>query len=160
MSNGNTQQARPEPRTSASAGTSSSTSSPSGGGRGVQMKTLVGGADGFDAQQAMVTPVQRHGSGRETEGVHQAAAQGIAGGGGAVPHLSAIQQSFGGVDVSGVKAHTDAKAGEASRAMGASAYATGNDVAFDGAPDLHTAAPVPPVSSGSADLPATTASAT
>ncbi len=76
----------------------------------------------------------------ETESVHQAAAHGIQGGGGAMPHLTAIQQSFGSHDVSSIQAHTDSAASQANEAMGAEAYATGNHVAFKGTPDLHTAA--------------------
>lgn len=72
--------------------------------------------------------------------VHAAAAHGIQGSGGALPHLDSIQQSFGRHDVSAVQAHVGGPASTASRAMGAEAYATGNHVAFDGAPSLHTAA--------------------
>jgi len=71
---------------------------------------------------------------------HAAAAHGVSGASGALPHLDAVQASFGKHDVSGVQAHTDADAGEGARAMGAEAFATGNHVAFAGAPDLHTAA--------------------
>ena len=75
------------------------------------------------------------------EAVHAAAARGVAGGGGALPHLAAIQRSFGAEhDVSGVKAHVGGAAAEASQAMGAEAYATGSDVAFAKDPTLHTAA--------------------
>src|SRR5438105_2952989 len=38
--------------------------------------------------------------------VHNAAAAGVSGGGGSLPHLDAIQKSFGHHDVSGVQAHT------------------------------------------------------
>ena len=72
--------------------------------------------------------------------VHQAAASGTQGSGGALPHLDAIQASFGRHDVSAVQAHTGSAADAACESMGASAYATGNAVAFKGAPDLHTAA--------------------
>jgi hypothetical protein len=80
------------------------------------------------------------GEGRRDTGVHQRARQGVSGGGGRLPHLDRIQQAFGQHDVSGVRAHRGADATEAARAIGASAYATGEDVAFAGAPDLHTAA--------------------
>ncbi|MFT7583296.1 MAG: hypothetical protein ACI9MR_004983, partial [Myxococcota bacterium] len=72
--------------------------------------------------------------------VHSVAQAGVSGGGGAAPHLEAVQRSFGGHDISGVQAHTGGKAAEAATAIGASAYATGSDVAFAHAPDLHTAA--------------------
>ena len=73
-------------------------------------------------------------------GVRAAAAEGVSDGGGPLPHGSAIQQAFGRHDVSGVKAHTGGAARQASEAIGAQAYATGEDVAFRDAPDLHTAA--------------------
>jgi len=73
--------------------------------------------------------------------LHETAKAGIAGGGGPLPHVDIIQQSFGRHDVSGVRAHTGGAAAAASAQMGAEAYATGNDVAFGGgSPSLHTAA--------------------
>ena len=57
-----------------------------------------------------------------------------------MPHLGAIQQSFGSHDASSIQAHTGSAATQANEAMGAEAYATGNHVAFKGTPDLHTAA--------------------
>ncbi|MDP6943506.1 MAG: DUF4157 domain-containing protein, partial [Myxococcota bacterium] len=103
------------------------------------------GADGFEAQQANLRPdaqpVQLKGDGGQGGGIHDLAAQGTQGSGGALPHLDAIQTAFGTHDVSGVQAHTGSAAQEASKAMGARAYASGNDVAFgSGATDLHTAA--------------------
>jgi hypothetical protein len=75
------------------------------------------------------------------EGIHETASAGISGSGGSLPHLGAIQHSFGHHDVSGVAAHTDSAAGAANQAMGAQAYATGNHVAFGSpSPSLHTAA--------------------
>lgn len=85
--------------------------------------------------------VQRLASGGGTEAeVHAAAARGTAGGGGSLPHIGAIQASFGRHDVSSVQAYIGGAAKEASAAMGAVAYATGNKVAFRESPDLHTAA--------------------
>ena len=78
-----------------------------------------------------------------TEGaaVQQVAAAGVAaGGGGQLPHHEAIQRSFGRHDVSGIEAHVGGSAREATSALGTEAYATGNQVAFEGAPSLHTAA--------------------
>ncbi len=69
-----------------------------------------------------------------------AAAHGVAGERSALPHQDKIQASFGSYDVSGVTAHTDGQAAQACDAIGAQAYATGDQVAFKGAPDLHTAA--------------------
>ena len=76
----------------------------------------------------------------EDGGVEQQAARGVAGSGGPLPHGDQIQRAFGRHDVSGVQAHSDDQAGGAAQAIGAEAYATGDHVAFDGAPDLHTAA--------------------
>jgi hypothetical protein len=73
-------------------------------------------------------------------GVHEIAAAGVAGGGGALPHGDTIQRAFGRHDVSGVQAHVGGGAETASRALGAEAYASGAHVAFAGAPSLHTAA--------------------
>jgi len=75
-----------------------------------------------------------------TNAVHAAAAHGVQGGGGALPHAGAIQTAFGSHDVSSISAHVGGQAAEASKAMGATAYASGNDVAFASQPDLHTAA--------------------
>lgn len=72
--------------------------------------------------------------------VRTAAAQGISGGAQELPFASTIQRLFGRHDVSGVQAHTDATAAEGAKAIGATAYATGNHVAFGATPDLHTAA--------------------
>ncbi len=85
-------------------------------------------------------PVQCRGD-HGTEHVHAAAAQGIAGGGGALPHADTIQAAFGRHDVSHVEAHTGSEADEATRSMGAQAYATGSHVALgSGGQDLHTTA--------------------
>ena len=85
--------------------------------------------------------VQRKGGAGAEDGRMQAVAEsGIAGSGGRLPHLDAIQHSFGDHDLSEVKAHSDARSGEAAAALGASAYATGDHVAFRGTADLHTAA--------------------
>jgi len=68
------------------------------------------------------------------------ASAGVRGGGGALPHFDAIQRSFGHHDVGGVRAHVGGDAATAAGAIGARAYATGDDVAFASSPDLHTAA--------------------
>ncbi|HEY0992897.1 MAG TPA: DUF5995 family protein, partial [Kofleriaceae bacterium] len=86
-------------------------------------------------------PVQRKASGEPGQGAPaDLARHGTSGAGGSLPHLDQIQASFGHHDVSGVKAHHDAASGEASRALGAQAFAFGNSVGFGAAPDLHTAA--------------------
>ncbi len=73
-------------------------------------------------------------------GAALAAARGVAGAGHELPFLQPIQRSFGRHDVSEISAHTDSAAAAGARALGATAFATGNHVAFAGAPDLHTAA--------------------
>ncbi|MEZ4451908.1 MAG: DUF4157 domain-containing protein [Nannocystaceae bacterium] len=70
-----------------------------------------------------------------------AARRGTRGPGGALPHLAAIQRSFGpDHDLSGVRAHVGGDAASASATMGAEAFAFGDRVAFRGAPSLHVAA--------------------
>lgn len=80
------------------------------------------------------------GPARPAADVQAIAAEGVSGGGSTLPHLDTIQASFGGHDVSGVDAHVGGSAGQAAKAIGAEAYATGNSVAFANSPDLHTAA--------------------
>jgi len=119
----------------------SSQSSSPGGSRAVQLKRAMAGQP-IDVQLSMLSPnapVQRKG-GEDTAGVHEAAAAGISSGGGALPHGDKIQQAFGAHDVSHVQAHTGSAASQANAAMGAEAYATGDHIAFGGAPDLHTTA--------------------
>jgi hypothetical protein len=92
-----------------------------------------------------LTPVQRSASSTSAqstdgEATQQAAAQGVAGGGGPLPHGGTIQRLFGRHDVSGIEAHVGGPAAAASRAIGAEAYATGHHVAFASTPGLHTAA--------------------
>lgn len=70
----------------------------------------------------------------------EVAGRGVEGAGMPLPHLGPIQASFGHHDVSSVQAHQGAAATRAARDLGATAYAFGNSVAFDGSPDLHTAA--------------------
>ncbi len=71
---------------------------------------------------------------------NEIASRGVAGASSPLPHLEAVQRSFGQHDVSGVRAEVGGPAQEASRAMGAEAYATEGKVGFASAPDLHTAA--------------------
>jgi hypothetical protein len=76
----------------------------------------------------------------EGPGVHEAAARGVSGAPTQLPYHDQIQQLFGHHDVGGIAAHVGGPATDATSAMGARAYATGNQVAFGAAPDLHTAA--------------------
>ena len=75
----------------------------------------------------------------DAEETRRVAREGLTGGG-KLPHAERIQEAFGRHDVSGVRAHIGGAAAEANKAMGSVAYATGNDIAFGGSPDLHTAA--------------------
>ncbi len=87
------------------------------------------------------SPVQAKGTiDVDSDEVHALAARGMEGTGASLPFLDQIQRAFGRHDVSGVKAHVGGVATAASQAMGARAYASGDRVAFAGAPDLHTSA--------------------
>ncbi|WP_428267681.1 DUF4157 domain-containing protein [Haliangium sp.] len=101
--------------------------------RGVVSPTLA-------TQLRATASVQAQGD-ADGEHVHRAAAAGVSGSGGPLPHLERVQASFGpGHDVSGIKAHVGGVAAEASQSIGAAAYATGDQVAFAATPDVHTAA--------------------
>ncbi len=106
-------------------------------GAAVQMRSMWSGVpfgpvpDGLSATDA---------ASAANDVTHGAAEHGIRGSSGPLPFFDQIQRSFGGHDISHVRAHTDANAAQGAEAMGAQAYATGDHVAFAGAPDLHTAA--------------------
>lgn len=88
-------------------------------------------------------PVQRKGPDRTAQpasDIHHLATQGISGSATTLPHLDRIQHSFGSHALNGIAAHIGGPAADASLAMGAEAYATGDHVAFRSRPDLHTAA--------------------
>jgi hypothetical protein len=73
--------------------------------------------------------------------VRDVAAQGVSGSGAALPHLGAIQRSFGsGHDLSAVRTHSDGVATAAAQRVGAAAYTYGDRIAFTGTPSLHMAA--------------------
>ncbi|MBX3156095.1 MAG: DUF4157 domain-containing protein [Deltaproteobacteria bacterium] len=117
-----------------------------GGGGAVQRKEAPDGR-ASESESSAGTPgkgggaVQLKGDGPSAAGdVHATAAAGVSGGGSSMPFMSQIQSSFGEHDISGVQAHTGAAAAHANEALGANAYATGENVAFGGTPDLHTAA--------------------
>lgn len=85
--------------------------------------------------------VQRKGGGKAAaEQVRSLAEAGTEGTGSSLPFFDQISRSFGRHDVSDVQTFSGDRAEKASAAMGAEAYATGDKVAFGGAPDLHTAA--------------------
>jgi hypothetical protein len=74
-------------------------------------------------------------------GVQRAALAGVTGGGQPLPHLAQLQAAFGAAhDLSGVRAHIGGAAAASCEAIGAEAYAVGDQVAFHDAPGLHVAA--------------------
>jgi|GEM_PF-6578705 len=76
----------------------------------------------------------------EPAAVRREAERGLIGPDKRLPHLDAIQRSFGHHSLESVHAHIDGSSARASQAIGALAYTVGDDVAFREAPDLHTAA--------------------
>lgn len=89
------------------------------------------------AQFAATTPT---GAGSDDEADAQAvAADGLQGEGRRLPFVDKIQAAFGHHDISGVSARIDAHSSRAARKLGARAYATGSNIAFDGQPDLRLA---------------------
>lgn len=102
--------------------------------------------DLWSAQQGLgnsfLASVQMSGGGSQGDSasVRARAAQGVSGSGTSLPFLDRIQGAFGRHDISGVRAHVGGKAAEATGAIGADAFATGEDIAFGGVPDLWLAA--------------------
>lgn len=90
--------------------------------------------------------VQRRGAGRPPAydaspgAIHEAARRGVRSAATALPFAAQIQRAFGGHDLGGVRAHEGPTAAGAAADMGASAYTTGEDIVFAGAPDLRTTA--------------------
>jgi hypothetical protein len=72
--------------------------------------------------------------------LHAAAEKGTSGVATPMPYKDAIQRSFGHHDIGHVQAHSDENAAHGAAAMGATAFAVGDHVAFAGPPSLHTAA--------------------
>jgi hypothetical protein len=90
---------------------------------------------------ARIGEAERDESAYEANQIQRVAGAGVSGAGGPLPHLAAIQRSFGPRhDVSGVAAHVGGAAAQAADSLGAQAYASGGAVAFAAAPDLHLAA--------------------
>lgn len=97
----------------------------------------------YEDDGATAAPIQRKelaGAGAMPANSAAIAAAGVGAGGGALPHLDRIQALFGRHDVRGVSAHVGGPATQATADLGASAYATGSQVAFASSPDLHTEA--------------------
>lgn len=100
----------------------------------------LGGPAPSVEQSAVQLETDSH-TGLSDEAITVHAARGTSGAGGALPHLDAIQRAFGPAhDLSGVRAHVGGAAAESARAIGAHAYASGNDIAFADHPDLFLAA--------------------
>ena len=91
----------------------------------------------YDQQMVSLSPLQLDAGASPAADPHAVAASGLAGGGGALPHLNRIQASFGKHDVSDVKAHT---AGAACDALGARGYAMDGAVGLSPGASLHTVA--------------------
>jgi hypothetical protein len=72
--------------------------------------------------------------------VHDAAERGVRTPSAPLPFLDRIQQSFGLHDVTGARAHVGPAAADSSRRAGASAFTSGEDVAFGETPTLRLAA--------------------
>ena len=105
--------------------------------------------DLFDASGPQTVPLSTSGptavqmkarGNPHADDVHELATEGIAGSATSLPFLEQIQRSFGVHGVSGIQSHTGGPATAACEGIGASAYATGDHVAFREAPDLHTVA--------------------
>jgi hypothetical protein len=112
-----------------------------GGDRGPAPAAPLGPGKQTLTSQLDAAIVQQRAAARAPEAdVHAAAAHGTAGSATALPHLAPIQQAFGRHDVGHIRAHVGGAAAQGAAAMGATAFAVGDRVAFAGAPDLHTAA--------------------
>ncbi len=81
-----------------------------------------------------------HGLQQSTVTPQAIADEGISGSGTAMPYAEQIQRSFGRHSIDGIDAHVGGRAAQATAALGADGYATGNSVAFADTPSLHTAA--------------------
>ena len=78
--------------------------------------------------------------GHSDDEVFRHAREGLTGSSGGLPHLEAIQRSFGQHDVRDIHAHVGGEPAAAARAIGAQAYTIGSSVAFARTPDLRLAA--------------------
>lgn len=102
----------------------------------------------FDLQRQQTAPnpspaVQAFGgfvSNQSPVRVNEAAAKATRGAGSPLPHLEAIQRSFGSHSVRDVKVHSDPLARRTALSMGAQAFAYGNSIAFTRSPSLYEAA--------------------
>lgn len=106
-----------------------------GAGRGQQRIhdiLSLQGAIGNRATVQLLAARERPGRGDgDGSHIHSAAAAGVRGAGGKLPHLDKLQNLFGGHDLGSVQAYTGPTAAAASRAIGAKAYTVGDKIAFD-----------------------------
>jgi hypothetical protein len=101
----------------------------------------VFGAPGKQTLTEQLAVQCRAGQPSSPDVIHEAAHRGLASPTTSLPHADTLQRAFGPVhDVSGIQAHVGGAASAACQDMNASAFASGNHVAFAGSPDLHTAA--------------------
>ena len=89
---------------------------------------------------ARISSDPRRASAATPSEVRARAVEGVEGQGERLPHLDAIQRSFGRHDVRHTRVHRDERATHAARDIGAEAYTVGDEVAFAGRPSLRTAA--------------------
>lgn len=101
---------------------------------------VFAGLPGHEHVEAPVRRKAKPGAAKEPANTEAVAAAGVQGPAQKLPHLDAIQKSFGSKDVSNIKAHVGGPAAAAATELGAEAYAVGDSVAFKEQPDLHTAA--------------------
>ncbi len=87
-----------------------------------------------------VYAVQAKGRPRRRKDSLKAAAYGVGGSSSRLPFSQTIQPLFGRHNISGIRAHVGDRAATAAEYIGAQAYASGQHIAFQKAPDLHTAA--------------------
>lgn len=90
-------------------------------------------------------PIQTEGeqpdaSGLAGEEIQRIARVGLQSSSSQLPYFEQLQRSFGSHDLSGIRAHQDSTAAQSSQAIGAKAFASGNDVVFARPPSLFTAA--------------------
>lgn len=86
---------------------------------------------------SQLSQMKGHGT---TANIYQAAAYGVQSFGTELPHRINIQRYFGRHDVTKTQAHIGGQAAVANASLRATAYTTGNHVAFREHPDLYTAA--------------------
>jgi hypothetical protein len=99
-----------------------------------------GFAAGAERESIQATPHGGMATARTPAEIHRAAQRGVSGASGPLPHLDAIQESFGRHDVTKIAARVGGDAAAAAEAMGASAFAMGERLAFAGTPSLRIAA--------------------